>query len=388
METKYKQQKELLEEDEFVEANKTHIRNFLKLLDANNNLSWDRRRKYTCFLRQIAKIKDKDFNKMNKEDLIDIVSEITNRGYSHWTVKDYKVVIKRFWRWLYDMEKGQYPKQVSWISHKKKKNNDDLEVFSRKEIKKIINATTNMRDKAFFYVLYDAQSREGELLSCDLNDVEFKEDGSCWITLKSKKSGKQAVKLYESSPYLSNWLHEHPFYPEKPNKPLWVTKTSPPRRVGYQTMRRKFWELCKKTGVDKNHKKCHMHDFGRKSRTTHLIQDGVPVEFVKRRGRWSANSKVMETTYSKITQSDVSDVMDQHKGIKKKEEKETEKVKPCPKCNTPLPPKGKFCMNCGAPRDVKAECDKKEEVIKSLFGSKKEFLDHVEDMIKKESKRK
>ena len=129
-----------------------------------------------------------------------------------------------------------------------------------------------------------------------------------------------------------------------------------------------------------------MHMF-RKSRTTHLLNVGLPVEFVKRRGRWSATSKVMERTYLRVTQDDVANQMDKLMGIKKQERKEEkEPITLCYRCNVPWG-EGNFCANCGAPKDVKADYDLQKKIAKSVSDDKDAFSRIVRNIIREEIKK-
>ena len=63
-------------------------------------------------------------------------------NYSDWTKKDYKVSLKKFWKWL--KGKDNYPKEVAWIKTGMKNGNTKLpeELLTRDDIEKLINSTS------------------------------------------------------------------------------------------------------------------------------------------------------------------------------------------------------------------------------------------------------
>ena len=94
------------------ENSKTVLR-FYKQLTAEG-LGIARRIKYLCTLRRIASLLNKPFSKVTKDDIIDFVAKIEQRNYSGWTKHDYKMILKRFYKWLRNFDEG-YPPEVSWI---------------------------------------------------------------------------------------------------------------------------------------------------------------------------------------------------------------------------------------------------------------------------------
>src|SRR3989344_7591802 len=64
----------------------------------------------------------KDFDKATKEDIMRIVQKIqTNEKYSIYTKNTYKVILKKFYKWLKGDNK-KYPEEVEWIKATVKKS--------------------------------------------------------------------------------------------------------------------------------------------------------------------------------------------------------------------------------------------------------------------------
>ena len=95
----------LSEDTEISKTNKEAIRKLMDQLTAEG-LTIGRVQKYCYYLTRIAKLLKQDFNKANKDDIVNLLNDIENakvRGgsragkpLSDWGKHDYRVVIKRF----------------------------------------------------------------------------------------------------------------------------------------------------------------------------------------------------------------------------------------------------------------------------------------------------
>ncbi len=86
----------------------------------------------------------------------------TGKRYSENTVEDYKIAVKRFYRWLLAND-GEVPEVVKWIK-KKRATNKSVKpdnMITEAEMAKIVEACKNARDRALFSLLYDSGCRIG-----------------------------------------------------------------------------------------------------------------------------------------------------------------------------------------------------------------------------------
>jgi integrase len=165
--------------------------------------------KYLIRLRQLAKMLKKDFRTCDKSDLVKLMEFVEKGNFTNWTKHDYKVVLKKFYRWLRDTE--DYPEEVKWINSSIRNVNNRLpeELLTEEEVLKLIKATSYPRDKVLISVLYESGCRIGEVLSLRMKHVQFDEYG-CQIIVNGK-TGQRRVRLIASAPYLNNWINLHPF---------------------------------------------------------------------------------------------------------------------------------------------------------------------------------
>ena len=131
--------------------------------------------KYLHHLRVVAEMLRKDFDEATRADIEEIIGRIErNSRYSPFTKKDFKVAIKRLYKWL----KGgneDYPEEVKWIKTTLKAKDRLLpeELLTEDEVMRLVGACDNPRDRAFVMSLYESGARIGELGSLRIRDVVF-----------------------------------------------------------------------------------------------------------------------------------------------------------------------------------------------------------------------
>jgi hypothetical protein len=62
----------------------------------------------------IARLTEKDFDKMGKGDIEELVRKIQMKGFEPRTISDHLTAVKTFWKWLEGNE-DVYPEKVRWI---------------------------------------------------------------------------------------------------------------------------------------------------------------------------------------------------------------------------------------------------------------------------------
>jgi integrase len=162
------------------EANKRAILDFYKRLLADN-LSMPRVVYYLNRLSVIAAIVKVDFDKATRRDIEQVMRRINAMDYTEWTKKDYRVTLKKFYKWLRGCEqKGVYPPEVIWINTHVSIDKQDLpnNLPGEEDAKKMIEAADHPRDKALIAVLYESGCRIGEIASLRIGDINYDEYGA------------------------------------------------------------------------------------------------------------------------------------------------------------------------------------------------------------------
>jgi integrase/recombinase XerD len=338
--------------------------------------------KYLGTLEIIARLLNRPFEEVVKEDIAELIRKIESRNYSEWTKHDYKVIIKIFYRWLRKTE--DYPEEVRWIKTGKRKNNTlPEELLTEEEVKRMVEAATNPRDKAFILVLYESGCRIGEILTLRIRNVQFDEYGAQLIV--SGKTGMRRVRIIASAPKLAQWLENHPLK-EDLDAPLWVSIGTRDRNsaLSYSAAKAALKEIAKKAGI---RKRVYPHLF-RHSRATMLANHLTEAQLKQHFG-WVQSSS-MAATYVHLSGREVDNALLKLQGIKTEENKgESEfKVIICPRCEEKNSPTSKFCSRCAMPFDLKVatkldEVRAKADKLLSILVQDPEILDKLLEKIEK-----
>ncbi len=324
--------------------------------------------KYLDTLRRISGMLGKPFEEATVEDIKDLVYRVERSGYSPWTKHDYKVALKKFYKWL---KGGEYPPEVKWVKTTLKAKDELLpeDLLTEEEVMRLVNAADSPRDKAFIITLYESGARIGELGSMLIRDVKF-EEGYTALTLKGK-TGSRRVIVVASTPYLMAWIQNHPLK-GRPNAPLWVNMGTVNRYepMSYPALAKTLRAAAEKAGLKK---KVHPHKL-RHSRATFLASKLTEAQMSQLFG-WRQGSK-MPSIYVHLSGRDLDEAVLGVYGLKKRSEEEP-KLKPkiCPRCQTSNQFDAKFCVKCGLALDVKTAMEVEETRLKT---------DSIMDMLMKD----
>ena len=158
--------------------------------------------KYIYTMAVIAKWFPQDFNNATRKDVEALVNKIERSDYAEWTKHDYKVAIRKFFKWLRQTEEG-YPAEVRWIRTTMRKCRTKLpdEILTQEEIQTMVTAATNTRDRALVASLYESGCRIGELLSLQIKHIQPHLHGY-QINVNGKK-GPRRILLIACTPYFA-----------------------------------------------------------------------------------------------------------------------------------------------------------------------------------------
>jgi len=337
------------------EKNKNFILEFQRY-GALQNLSLPRQIRYISILRIISRHLGKDFDVVNKKDIERLIGIIQGLDLSPWTKNTYKVMLKRFYKWLKGNDE-EYPPEVKWIKSNVKRSDEKLpsegELITEVEIKKLIETAKYPRDKAFVSMLYESGCRIGELASLNIENVVFDQYGIV-LTVQGK-TGSRKVRLIASTPYLMAWLQCHPRKNER-KAALWAELRGKEEILHYDAIRMFLRRLFKKAGIDK---RCNPH-FLRHSRATYMANHLTEFQMNQYFG-WIQGSR-MPAVYVHLSGKETDKAIFEMNGIKtEKETKESElKPKKCSRCDTINGSESKYCLKCAGILDIKTAIELEE----------------------------
>lgn len=341
---------ELIRKSKIDKENKSDILKFYRNCIAEG-LGIPRIEKLLCHLYYLSLMFKKSFRKAKKEDIVKLVEKIeTNEKWSSWTKHDYKMALKKFYKWINGGE--DYPEQVRWIKLRVKNNNRlPQELLTEEDIKKLAETADNPRDRALVLVLYESGCRVGELLSLRIKNIQFDEYGA--VLLVSGKTGDRRIRVIASSSTLASWLDNHP-YKNNPESFVWVTKfhraknkKSSYELLNYAGFAKMLRVLAKRADIKK---KVNPHAF-RHARATHLAKHLTESQLKEMFG-WTQSSK-MVSIYVHMSGRDVDDALLKLHGLKQ-EEKENKilKLVRCRRCQESNDSVSQFCRRCGSPLEL------------------------------------
>jgi len=334
---------EKLDRVKISEHNKTKIKDFVNF-NKINGMSKPRLERYIGILKDWALLFNKNFEDVSKQDAISATSELHERDYKEWTKATYKIMLKCFYKWLFDTE--EYPECVKWIktnvdrSKLERPSPDDL--ITEEEVLKIINLVEFPRDKAFISLLYESGARVGEIGSLQIKNISFDEYGA--IVDVNGKTGNRSVRVVSSVPFLSAWVNAHPLKDDL-NSPLWVNMGN----VGTKRMMKYsgFISILRRAFQRAGIKKKYNPHFFRHSRASYLANHLTEFQMNQYFG-WVQGSN-MPATYIHMNGRKIEDSILALNGIEKAKRNEKSTLKPqrCIRCELLNSSDAKFCSKCG-----------------------------------------
>jgi integrase len=214
--------------------NEQLIKDFSEYL-LSEKISDVRIKKYQSTLRTITKKMNKPFEKCDKDDIMNFLARLEKdsylvnnkkekKNYSVNTKKDFRVVIKRFWKWLKKTE--DYPVEVKWIKSAIPKRLQKIirtkDVLTEEEVYKMVDNAQHTRDKAIISLLYETGSRIGEIEKLKIGDIVFDEKGYNFVSNGKTGDVYKRVVNIKAVELLKEWISQHPMKSD-PKAYLWIT---------------------------------------------------------------------------------------------------------------------------------------------------------------------
>ena len=296
--------------------NSTLIEKFLDNCIASG-LGKLRVKKYSQQLKWISENFNKPFDKATREDIEKLVIKIIQKeDWAEWTKYDYKIAIKKFYRWLNGGE--ECSPVARWIPTKISKSNHKLpeDLLTEEEVKKMIEFAPTIRDKAYVITLYETGCRNGEMLSLKIKSISFESQGT--ILRVHGKTGARRVMTITATPYLRDWINNHPLK-DNPDAPLWIMAdgaalTQPASSALLRRIARRA----------KIKKKVNPHNF-RHTRATHLANFLTEAQMKEYLG-WTQSSD-MAAVYVHLSGRDTDNAILEMNGLKREDKRKAKKLK-------------------------------------------------------------
>jgi len=328
-------------------ANKETLLKYHDFLKSKE-LSLPRQEKLLKALKRLAELLgEKPFESVTREDMERIMGNLKPklRGsrkseLADSTKRDFQIVTRQFFSWLYRMPKKQYPDVVNWMEPKEPKPTLQVtDLLTREEIDRMKAATPNLRDKALIGCFAEAGPRPGELLKAKIKNVRISD--ICAEIDVNGKTGVRVVHIINAYSDLVNWLDAHPQRKAKNGEAFLWSDFPDGKPFKYDQARNRFLNIARKAGV--NGKRVYLYLLRHGSITENAKQ--LPDQLLKKRYGWAKGSRAIEF-YDHLTSSDLKEALLQQHGLTGEKKKEQPSVILCPRCKAPNPTDSSLCFRC------------------------------------------
>jgi integrase len=301
--------------------------------------------------------------------LIHLGRKFPNRTYQKLTLTNYQdflinkegVTLNTAKAWLRLFYKSLHKRKLSEVEEEffkaskfdtRELQKDDM--FTEEEIQALIDACTNLRDKAWISLAYDCALERKALYELNLGDVEVNESG-IWVKVRGKRRSKktyQKMQCILSYEHMGNWIKSYPEKLRKPDAPLFIALRSDHfgNRMGICNYYSILQNIAIKANVKKG-KRIFMHLF-RHSALTNWAEGGMNEFTLRKGGRFAPGSKTPEK-YIHMNDEDIdisrNELATGNKPVPKK--REPSKLIPikCPRCGGPNDRTNNYCSKCFMP---------------------------------------
>ncbi|MBI5224600.1 tyrosine-type recombinase/integrase [Candidatus Micrarchaeota archaeon] len=307
----FKQRKDLLPE------NREDIGTFEEYLGVEN-LSASRKIKYLRSLTTLSKIYGMPFRDASRKDLEPLFIKISNGKHTLHTIKDFKVALKKFFKWLRGT--SDYPVEVNWLktSMKEIPRIDPAELITADELNRLESFAKDLEMKVLLRILYYSAARPSEILTLTRSRCRFDQTRGFLIIKVQGKTGEREIPIYDKRTIdlFSNWLN----FRGNIENGAFVFPNRKGKMLEPSNLRTSFSRIFKDAGINKPSYPYAM----RHSRITQL-SDELTDQQLKQFSGWAANSR-MASTYVHRDIDDLLRAFDRYSPKKKEDaEKQIEK---------------------------------------------------------------
>lgn len=258
---------------------------------------------------------------------------------------------KAFWRYL-----GEHKLAKIDLKGIKKIKNIPLnfqttapdEILTPAEILSMISHAGSARNRAIVAVLYESAGRISEVANLRWRDVVFDAYGAGVHLPDYKTHQIRYARLIIAAPHLLEWRNQYErMQPATGENMIFITNRQTP--LLYARYHQMLREVAASAGITK---RVHPHLL-RKSRITHLTQDGYSESIIKKLA-WGNQNTMMMRTYSVLSEKDIDGEFLQRSGLQDADAAETDEIlhpTRCIRCGAVMAPDQRYCGRCGLSKD-------------------------------------
>lgn len=251
------------------------------------NITYGKIAVYLYNLRVFLKELKKPIAEATKEDIARIMIEIDNYQWKSSTKNVFKIVVRRIYQIVYNMEGTlDFPEIVRWVKLETKNRNRRLpeELLTNEELDLLVENCGSIRNKAFIAVMAESGARIGEIATMKIKHISF-EDYGARLTLYGK-TGSRRILISRSAKLLKEWVGVHPFN-YRQDSYLWPAQDA--KLICYNALTKIMKEAAVKAGIKKRIYP-HLFRYTRATQLAAFMSDQVMKQYLG----WDKNSDMHE----------------------------------------------------------------------------------------------
>ncbi len=359
------------------------IANYIASMKTEINLSNNYRRSIIILLSKFSLFfkNQKTFKSITREDVLsflDSFRKIESVDPMHmWigTYNTYRIHLMRFFKWLYfpDIEQDNRPKHsvienIPKLKRKEKSIYKPTDLWTEEDDSLFLKYCPSKRIRCYHAISRDASARPHEILKLKIKDIVFKftpDKKQYAEILLNGKTGSRHIPLFNSIPYIKDYLsHEHP-QSGNPNAPLicGLDKSlgRPILEISLLTIYGKYKKGFFPKLLDNDspnvppEDKQKIRELLKKPWNLYIRRHSALTDkstilkehVLRQHAGWSPSSQ-MHLKYLHYFGNESNDSLLEAYGVVTKDKQLSDVLRPkqCPNCNEPNKPDSKFCAKC------------------------------------------
>jgi len=321
------------------------------------------------------------------------------------------VILVRFFKWLYfpefppiNRKKPAVVENMPRLKRKEQSIYKPSDLWTKEDDVLFLKYCPSKRTRCYHAVARDTSCRPHEILKLRVKDIVFKTCGNYHYAeiLVNGKTGTRSIPLFDSIPYVKDWLDEHPLK-GNPNsflvagigrsigRPIEISTLGMIYRKQYK--RRLFPKLLEDPTVPPEDKK-KIKELLRKPWNPYIRRHSALTEkstilkehVLRQHAGWSPRSQ-MHLKYLHYFGNESNESLLEAYGIVTKDRNRQDVLRPkqCPNCNEPNKPDSRFCARCRMvlTYDVYSETLESEKEQKSKLDLMEEKFNNMQSMFEK-----
>jgi integrase len=367
----------------FSKGNAAVIADYIMSMKTETNLSDNYRRAVIILLSKFSIFfnNQKTFKSMTRDDILkflDSFRKIESVDPMHkWvgTYNTYRIYLMRFFKWLYapDIESDKRPKpsvieNIPQLKRKERSIYKPTDLWVEEDDSLFLKYCPSKRIKCYHAVSRDSSARPHEILKLKIKDIVFKftpDKKQYAEILLNGKTGSRPIPLFNSIPYIKDYLnHEHP-QSGNPNAPficgLNKSLGRPILEISLLMIYDKYKKELFPKLLDSNNPtvppedKQKIRELLKKPWNPYVRRHSALTEkstilkehVLRQHAGWSPSSQ-MHLKYIHYFGNESNDSLLEAYGVVTKDKKLSDVLRPkqCPNCNEPNKPDSKFCAKC------------------------------------------